>query len=143
MTRRGLILACAAFPLCTALHGDDAQQAWDLFTELAAALSSGNAAQFLSYFDREMPGYAALATDVAALVLQADVHSSIELLSNEGNDAARTVELDWYLQIVEQQDAGGSTQRRERIRCRLVKQRNRWKISALEPLSFFAPPKVQ
>jgi len=141
MTRRGLILACAALPLGAPLYSDDAQQAWDLFTDLAAALSSGNAAQFMSFFDREMPGYPALATDIAALVLQADLHSSIEVLRNEGDGAARTVELDWYLQIVEQQDAGGSTQRRERIRCRLAKQKNKWKIAALEPLSFFTPPK--
>ena len=132
MTRRGLLLACAALPLCA----DDAQEIWDLFTALAAALSAGNSAEFLRHFDRSMPGYEMLQRDVTALVLQADLHSSIELLGNEGH----SVELDWYLQVVQKEDAGGSAERRERVRCRLEKQNKRWRIVSFAPLSFFTPP---
>ena len=137
MTRRSLLFVAMAFPL----RGDDAEQVWELFTELAAFLSEGNAGEFMKWFDRSMTGYESLHANVAGLLEQAEVQSSIELLGNEGNGAARTVELDWFMQIVLQQDAAGSTRRRERIRCRLVKQNKQWRIVALDPQEFFAPPK--
>jgi len=137
MTRRGLLLAM----LTVRLRADDAQEVWDLFTQLASALSEGNPVQFLKAFDRSMAGYRILEADVTALLSQAEVQSSIEVLSGEGNGAARMVELDWFLQIVEQQDAAGSTRRRERVRCRLSKQKKKWLITGLDPLALFAPPK--
>jgi murein L,D-transpeptidase YcbB/YkuD len=137
MTRRALIVAFALSPL----RADDAQQIWDLFTQLAAALSEGNADTFLRAFDRTMPGYEGLRTEIAALLAQSQVKSSIELLSEEGDDQARAVELDWFLEIVGQQDSPTVTRRRERIQCRVVKQRKKWRITALGPISFFAPPK--
>ena len=72
----------------------------------------GNPVQFLKAFDRSMAGYRTLEADVTALLSRAEVQSSIEVLSDEGNGATRMVELDWFLQIVEQQDAAGSTRRR-------------------------------
>ena len=137
MTRRGLLATLAAF----SLRADDAQQVWDLFTELAAALSAGNAAGFMKPFDRAMPGYETLEANVSGLLLQAQVQSSIELLSDEGGDAARTVELDWLLRIVEQLDTGAITERRERVRSRLAKQNKKWRILSFEPLALFTPPR--
>ncbi len=137
MTRRGLLLAWVAAPLLA----DDAQEIWDLFTQMASALSEGNAVQFLRGFDPSMPGYRTLEANVTALVNQAQVQSSIEVLSDEGNGAARSVELDWFLQLVSQQDAAGSVRRRERVRCKVVKQARKWHITAFEPLALFAPPR--
>jgi len=138
MTRRGLLFGWMALRL----RADDAQDVWDLFTEVASALSEGNAAQFLKAFDRSMPGYAMLEANVIALLAQAEVQSSIEILSDEGTGATRAVELDWFLQIVAQQEAGGSTRRRERVHCRLAKQGKRWRITSIEPLAFFAAPRA-
>ena len=42
---------------------------------------------------------------------------------------------------LEQQDAAGSTRRRERVRCRLAKRGKKWLVTGLEPLALFAPPK--
>ena len=137
MTRRALLATLAA----SRLRADDAQQVWDLFTQLAAALSAGNPGEFMQYFDRAMPGYETLRADVSGLLLGYEVHSSIELLNDEGTGAARMVELDWFLQIVERLDTAGTTRRRERVRCRLAKQGKKWRITALDPLTFFAPPK--
>ena len=55
MTRRGLLLTAAAWPL----RADDAQDVWDLFTEMAAALSDAKSAEFLKAFLPAMPGYEA------------------------------------------------------------------------------------
>ena len=137
MTRRELLFAMMAAPL----RADDAQDVWDLFTQMASALSEGNEVQFLTAFDRSMAGYQTLETNVSALLRQAEVQSSIEVLSDAGNGVSRSVELDWFLQIVEQQEAAGSTRRRERVRCKLAKQGKKWRITALEPLALFAPPR--
>ena len=136
MTRRGLLLALVA----SRLRADDAQQVWDLFTQLASALSAGNPVEFMQPFDRAMRGYETLQAEIAGLLLQTEVHSSIELLSDEGDAVARSVELDWFLQIVEKNDTGGVTRRRERVRCRLTKPKKKWQIVSIEPLAFFAPP---
>ena len=137
MTRRGFLLAATV----QALRADDAQDIWDLFTVMASALSDGKPAEFMKAFGRGMPGYDTLQLEVEALLLAYEVQSSIELLNEEGDAAARTVELDWFLQIVEKQDTAGVTRRRESVRCRLIKQNKRWRITALEPVAFFAAPK--
>lgn len=138
MTRRVFLAAFAG----SCLYGDDAQQIWDLFTNMAAALSAGSAGEFLDAFNHAMPGYGSLETDVNALLLENEVRSSIELISDEGDTTARVVNLDWSMQIVDMQDAGSVTQRRDRVRFQLVKQSKKWRITSLEPLNYFAPPKV-
>jgi hypothetical protein len=135
ITRRGLLLAVTSW----VLRADDAQDVWDLFTEIAAALSDSKPAEFMKAFARGMPGYETLHTNVEALLAAYELHSSIELLKEDGDSAARTVELDWFLQVVEKQDTAGVTRRREQVRCQLVKQKKKWLITAFEPLSLFKP----
>jgi len=137
MTRRGLFLTIAAAPL---LRADEAQDIRDFFGQLLSALSEGNADQFMKSFDRSMPGYGMLAANVEALLARADVQSSVEVLSDEGTDSSRMLELDWFLQIVEVQPAGGTTRRREQAHCTLVRQGKKWRMTRMEPLSLFAPP---
>jgi hypothetical protein len=137
MTRRILFTVLAG----SCLHGDDEQQIWDLFTDMAAALSAGNAGEFLSSFNHAMAGYDNLETDVTALLVENEVRSSIELVRDEGDSTARVVELDWAMQIVDMQDARSVTPRRDRVRCQVVKQSKKWRITSLTPLTFFAPPR--
>jgi hypothetical protein len=136
MTRRRVTLLLAAAPL----WADDASDVWELLTQAAASLSGGNETEFLEAFDRSMPGYQMLASDVSGLLGEYEVQSSIELLSEEGSGSTQTVELDWYLELVEQQDETNVTRRRDRVTCRLKKTGKKWKIVALEPIAFFAPP---
>lgn len=136
MTRRGLLLASLALPL----YADEAQQVWDLFSGLATALSQGDAVGFMSAFDRSLPGYQALQTDILAMFAQYQVSSSIDLVSDKGDGQMRTVEVDWFLQIVEQQDTQSVTRRRELVRCQLVKRKKNWRILSVAPIGLFAPP---
>lgn len=136
MTRRGLFLAMAAVPL---LGADEAQDVRDFFGQLVSALSEGNADQFMKGFDRSMPGYRMLAANVEALLQQADVQSSVEVLSDDGTAASRMLELDWFLQFVEPKPGGEAKRRRERVRCTLTYQGKKWRINLMEPLSLFAP----
>ena len=123
--------------------GDDAgQEVFDLLGSVATALSAGDVPSFLAAFDRNMPRYQELAANVAALVRQADVTSSIEPQRNTGDDRERIVELDWLLEIRPKQETGPLVRRRETVRCRLEKQKKKWRIVAFEPVALFAPPRI-
>ena len=133
MTRRGLLLAGAA---CV-LRADDADQIWDLFTAMAGALANSDPEQFLQAFNPAMPGFEDLRQNVTALLLAYDVHSSIELVDESGDSTAQTVQLDWFLELVDKQNAG-VTRRREQVRCQLVKNK-KWRITSFQPISLFTP----
>jgi hypothetical protein len=137
MTRRTLLLV----PFAACLRADSAQQVWDLVTSMAAALSAGDASAFLRAFDAAMPGYEALRAAVTALLREAEVQSSIELVEEEGDDRSRAVELDWLVHIVSRQDGAVAERRRERVKCRVEKSGGKWRVASLDPLQFFAPPR--
>jgi hypothetical protein len=137
MTRRALLLV----PLATRLRADSAQEVWDLFASMAAALSEANASVFLNAFDPAMPGYEALRARVTALLREAEVQSSIELVEEQGDDRSRSVELDWLVHLVSRQDGALAERRRERLKCRVEKFGRKWRVTSLEPLQFFAPPR--
>jgi hypothetical protein len=136
MTRRGLLVAFAALPL----WADNAQQVWNLLSGMATALSQGDAVGFMGAFDRSTPGYQGLQTDILALFAQYQVSSSIDVVSDMGDDQMRVVEADWFLQIVEQQETESVTRRRELVRCQLVKRKKNWRIISFAPMGFFTPP---
>jgi hypothetical protein len=135
-SRRAFLVALAA----VGLRADDGQEIWEVLTDMASALSEGNASSFLRPFDRAMPGYEMLKANVTALLGQYKVQSSIEPVSDEAGSTGHALEFDWLMQIVEQEDGVNAIRRRDRVRCRMVKQGKRWRIVSFEPLAFFAPP---
>jgi hypothetical protein len=137
MTRR-LLFALPFVPRLLAAAA--AEQAFDLFTGLASRLADDNAEGFMADIDTSLPGYADLRANVTALVAQASVQSSVVLLSNEGTDTVRTVELDWYLQLAGRAGTQAITRRREIVKCRVEKTGKKWKVFTLTPLGLFAPP---
>jgi hypothetical protein len=139
MRRRLFLLAMAALAPADAA----ARQAIDVFTAMASALSEGDAAGFMRLFDRQMPGVNALAANVEALLAQAEVQSSISFLSDEGDEARRSVEVEWAMQIREKREAGRVVRRRQTVKCRLERQGRRWVVAAFEPAAFFAPPRME
>jgi len=136
MTRRLLLFV----PIVWCFGADPAAEVWDLLTQVASALSERNPVAFLAAFDPAMPGYQTLRASVSALLRDAEVQSSIELVADEGGAAEHTVELDWLLKIRPEQDATPSTRRQQRVRCRLRKSGKKWRIVSFDPLDFFAPP---
>lgn len=137
MTRRALLLV----PFAVRLRADSAQQVWDLLTSMAAALSAGDASAFLNAFDPAMPGYEGFRAGVTALLREAQVQSSIELVEEQGDDASRAVELDWLVHVVNRQDGAVAERRQERVKCRVEKSGRKWRVASIEPLQFFAPPR--
>jgi hypothetical protein len=135
MTRRHLLL----LPLASRLRADAEEQVYELFTDVASQLANSNSPGFMARFDRSMPGYDELRRNIAGLLVQAEVQSSVEVLKNEGSETARAVELDWFLQIRQRHETEGVTRRREVVTCRVERVGKAWKIFSFKPLALFAP----
>jgi len=136
MTRRLLIF----LPIAACLRADSEREVVDLITEAASSLSAGKPEMFLEAFDPSMPEFEKLRAAVVGLVSQADLSCSIEVLSNQGDDAARTLELDWILRIDHRDGSPGSTRRQIAVKCQVRKNGKKWRIVSFDPLELFAPP---
>src|SRR5277367_4513036 len=99
----------------------------DLFRTAAEALSNKDAAEFLGHFDKSMPGYADLRDEIEELLARGEAGSAIEIVKDEGDDQKRTLELDWVLEIPDQQV------RRKIVKCGIERRGKKWKIVGLEP----------
>lgn len=137
LSRRSVLAAGAALQL---LAQAQAPPGAEIATDLAAALSRGDAIGFLSRFDRSMPGYARFRDLIEALLNQNEVGSSVEVLKDEGGGDRRTLELDWILEIAGKQPDSPGGRRHETVHCTLERKGRRWLITSIEPASFFAPP---
>ena len=108
--------------------------------DASRALQARNAARFLGYFDRKrFSAYSEIEASVVALAKQADIASSIAVSGweREGEEYLGTV--DWILQLTLISAPGEVRIRRETIRFRMARSKNRWKIVELSPVSFFRP----
>lgn len=133
MLRAALLLL-----ISTLAVADTAADVLNVFTSAAEGLINDDAASFLDQFDRNMPGYAALQSNVKGLLAAYDVGATIEENTDKGDDQKRTVELDWLL-ILSQKGATNSPQqtRRQVVKCTVERRGKQWKITALEPADFF------
>jgi len=111
-----------------------------LVLALSAALEEGNAARFLGYIDKERcREYLALETNVVALAAQYDVGSSVGIVTETRDGEAVDLKLDWLLRL-RPSGGGAAVERRAELRARLEPRgKNKsWKVTALEPASFFS-----
>ena len=80
---------------------------------------------------------------------RADTHADIvdvfasmaAALSDDGDEARRDVDLDWYLELRSRTPGGPSTQRRSIVHCRVEKEGKHWRVVSLKPASLFDAPK--
>jgi hypothetical protein len=119
---------------CADPHDDVAE----VVTSMAAALTDVNVSKFMAAFSKDMPGYGTLENNVTALVKQGDVSSSIQTVTEDGDDQARSIDLDWVLEVRSLEQDGPLVRRREVIHCELHKEKKHWKVVSIKPLDFFA-----
>jgi hypothetical protein len=100
---------------------------------LAAALSDSDPGTFIAALPRDAPNIDELRNNVRALIAQAIVTSSVEVI-REGSGEA---ELDWYLEIKSRATGMIIEARRGTVRIRHEGR----KLRAISPASHFAPPK--
>lgn len=134
--RRCLILIAAAVAMAQTPPAD----VMSFFRSVADALAQGHsddplfasdAGPFLEKFDPKMPGYATLRDEVESLLVGSKVGSVIEIVTDDGDNRKRSLELDWLLQIEDQPS------RREIVKCKIEREGKDWKITAFEPIDFF------
>jgi hypothetical protein len=124
---------------------DASQQVFDLFAKIASALSDDDPAMFIEAVDPDMPNFQDFRRDLVALTDVAAVTNSIEILSDTGDDTHRADELDWFLEIVGNSEPHPVERRRDVVKFRLERKGKKgktWKIVSIDPLHFFAPPKI-
>jgi hypothetical protein len=121
------------------LFGDTEQDITDVVSSLASALSGSNVGAFLKTLDRDMPAYRQIEHDLTALAADTDVNCSIEVISNNGSDAAQQVDLDWYMVLRSQQDQNLIERRRTKVTVKMEKRGKKWVVSAFSPPTIFAP----
>ena len=141
---RSAVLICVAAVFAFADAHDDVNE---VVTSMAAALTDVNISKFMAAFSKDMPGYATLQNNVTALVNQAEVSSSIQPVTEDGDDQARSIDLDWVLEVRSLEQDGPIVHRREVVHCELRKdqvhkKKPQWKIVAIKPLDFFSPAKL-
>ena len=127
----------AALVLLLALFAPDdpPKDVIEFFGSAAESLTNahdhGNARAFLDHFDSSMPGFVALRDQVEAMIAADEAGSTIEVVSDQGDDKKRTLDLDWLLEV------DGNRPKRAVIKCTIEKRGKKWKITRLEPVSFF------
>ena len=124
--------------ISTVVLADPAADVLNVFSAAAEALTNDDSSAFLDNFDRNMPQYAALRTNIEGLLAGYEVGSTIEVVTDEGDDEKRIVSLDWLLVTSEKNAVNGDQQTRRRIvKCTLERRGKQWRIIALDPIDFF------
>jgi hypothetical protein len=149
MRRRIFLLtmggAASSAMVGVARAADAQQQIFDLFTKIASALSDDDPAMFIEAVDPDMPNLQDFRRDIVALTDLASITNSLEILADSGDDTHRAEEVDWFLEIVGKSDPHSLERRREVVKFGLERKGNKgkkWKIVSIDPLHFFAPPKI-
>jgi len=146
---RSAVLVCVVAAFASADAHDDVM---DVVASMAGALTEvtdtrggvlrGNVQKFMDAFSRDLPDYDTLKNNVTALVNEGEISSSIQPVAEGGDDQARTIDLDWAMEVRSFEQDGPLVQRREVVHCELRKEKKHWKIVALKPVDFFAPAKL-
>ena len=135
-----LALPLAVLLCSRATLADAPADALEAVADAAAALANDDASGFLDQFESSMPGYATLRAEVEGLLSTREIGSTVDVISNEGDDRKRTLELDWVFMIGAKSPAtGGKETRRGVVKCQVEHRGKAWKITAIEPVEFFRP----
>jgi hypothetical protein len=104
----------------------------EVFRAVSEALANQDGDAFLEQFDSKMPQYDRLRDQIQELFAVAqEIGSTIDVITDEGDEQTRMLELDWLLKI------DNNEPRRQIVKCQVEKQGKKWKITALEPVEFF------
>ncbi len=104
----------------------------ETFRALSDSLANRDADVFLDQFDSHMPGIDPLRDEIRDLTATTqEIGSTIDVITDEGDGQKRSLELDWLLTIDENQP------RRQIVKCQIERQGKNWKITRLEPVTFF------
>lgn len=140
MTRRALAALMFA-ALCA--FADSSADVFRVVADMASGLSEDHLPAFSNALSASMPERQKLIDDVRATLDQADVKTSIERISDEGDDQKRTLVLDWQTSFHRKGPDLRIMERHEAVTLIFAREGKRWKVISVSPLSFFTPPNFQ
>jgi hypothetical protein len=132
IARRAFIAGLGARWLCA----QDRAAYVDVLGGMAAALAASEPTEFLRFVDASAPERDRLRTLVEALLAQAEVTSSIEVIDIQ----AGLARVDWYMEVRGRAPGARVERRRQELAVRLNAHR---RVTELRPVEFFAPPSPQ
>ena len=115
----------------------------DLLSHLASALSEGNEVRFMGYIDKSTPKYQDIESNVTALTAQSDVSASLDVINESGDGEKVDVVVDWFMQMSSKDGTEHVTRRRQRVNVTERKFRDKWKVTAINPIAILAPVTIQ
>jgi hypothetical protein len=133
-----LLLALLVGAGLTAFGQNRPPEQMEVIRAASEALTNLDADAFLDQFDRRMPQYDKLRDEIQELFGAAqEIGSTIDVITDEGvphedEGQKRMLELDWLLKI------DNDEPRRQIVKCQVERQGKKWRITALEPVEFFA-----
>jgi hypothetical protein len=131
-----ILIACLLAP---AFLSDPDCRSCDLLEHVSGALSEGDGAKFMEFFDKSTPGYEDIATHVDALTAQQDIAASLDVLSESGDDHKIEALVDWFMQFTTKDALEHVTRRRMRVRVVMAKFKNHWKVIEIDPRTILDP----
>jgi hypothetical protein len=134
---RAIVLSCVLLAFVAPGRAAVHDEIINVFASMAAALSDDNVPGFMKEFDRQMSGYDDLKRQITAMLLDSEISSEIEPLKDEGTGTKRTVDVDWYLELHSRSPEGPTRRRRKIVHCELQLEGKHWRITSLDPMSFF------
>ena len=113
----------------------------DTISAMASALAENNPDSFLNNVDKNMPGYEQLKSNVQALTAQAEIHSGIDQISEDGNEV--TVNWEMRIEPLSNLPSVQSERRVETLHLKFAQDGKRWKLAGLDHIEFFEPPRAE
>ncbi len=131
------VLAVWAAGATGTARADEHDEILNLLASMTAALSADNAPEFMKVFDHKLPQYDDLSRQIHSLILEFQISSSIEILTDEGSATKRSLQLDWYMELTSREVTGPTYRRRKIIQCDMELEGKHWRIVSIKPMSFF------
>src|SRR5580692_8833462 len=99
MTLRPWLLISALLFSAPGLRADAGAEVHEMIVGMHAALLESKPDALRAFFDPKMPGFKGLSTDIGLLLKECEAPSSVEFVSNTGDESARDLDLDWRLEL--------------------------------------------
>lgn len=126
-----------AFGSATLLVADTAADVRAQIGYVASALTSGNAADAMSTFDKSFAGYHKLKTYFQGLN-DLQIENEIDVLDEQYTNSTAELNINWTLTLTNPA-TNSSVRRSEDVHLRLVLKDGKWKIVELSPIELFDP----
>ena len=131
----------AAWLLCLFVAAGGAGPASDLRSQInyvAAALTAGNAADAMTPFSKSFSDYDKLASYFSGLTNAFNITNEIDFADEENTAEECRATIRWSLTLSDLQTTS-LEQRSADLSVRLTREKGRWKIVELKPISIFNP----